>query len=211
MAKETAKSALPIPRSVSCRIAVYHFRSNSVCFRRNSLINQQHNSTEFNFFVLLILTRFWSPLIPTVVPISPLRTTNSQKSSSLHTYVLPLQSGFARIESLGKKWETPPQCSLNMILKKFNGTAITYVSDFDFCFLLVLWMFFTSNFLSSDSFWTCNSVTQQEIVSLYQRFCQLDRNSKGYILADEFLSVPEFAMNPLSQVIWTISMINFLK
>uniref|UniRef100_M1B4B8 Calcineurin n=1 Tax=Solanum tuberosum TaxID=4113 RepID=M1B4B8_SOLTU len=40
---------------------------------------------------------------------------------------------------------------------------------------------------------------QQEIVSLYQRFCQLDRNSKGFISADEFLSVPEFAMNPLSQ------------
>nr|XP_018628464.1 calcineurin subunit B-like isoform X2 [Nicotiana tomentosiformis] len=41
--------------------------------------------------------------------------------------------------------------------------------------------------------------TQQEIVSLYERFCQLDRNSKGFICADEFLSVPEFAMNPLSQ------------
>ncbi|XP_030491834.1 uncharacterized protein LOC115707883 [Cannabis sativa] len=41
--------------------------------------------------------------------------------------------------------------------------------------------------------------SQQEIVSLYQRFCQLDRNSKGFISADEFLSVPEFAMNPLSQ------------
>ncbi|CAN6706879.1 unnamed protein product [Malus baccata var. baccata] len=39
----------------------------------------------------------------------------------------------------------------------------------------------------------------QEIVSLYQRFCQLDRNAKGFISADEFLSVPEFAMNPLSQ------------
>nr|GLL29249.1 calcineurin subunit B-like [Ipomoea trifida] len=41
--------------------------------------------------------------------------------------------------------------------------------------------------------------TQQEIVSLYERFCQLDRNAKGFISADEFLSVPEFAMNPLSQ------------
>ncbi|XP_010506901.1 PREDICTED: calcineurin subunit B-like [Camelina sativa] len=40
---------------------------------------------------------------------------------------------------------------------------------------------------------------QQEILSLYQRFCQLDRNAKGFISADEFLSVPEFAMNPLSQ------------
>lgn len=45
----------------------------------------------------------------------------------------------------------------------------------------------------------CKSVSQQEIVSLYQRFCQLDRNAKGFISADEFLSVPEFAMNPLSQ------------
>lgn len=46
----------------------------------------------------------------------------------------------------------------------------------------------------------CNYLfTQQEIVSLYKRFCQLDRNAKGFISADEFLSVPEFAMNPLSQ------------
>lgn len=37
-------------------------------------------------------------------------------------------------------------------------------------------------------------------MSLYERFCQLDRNAKGFISADEFLSVPEFAMNPLSQV-----------
>lgn len=42
------------------------------------------------------------------------------------------------------------------------------------------------------------SVEQQEILSLYQRFCQLDRNAKGFISSDEFLSVPEFAMNPLS-------------
>jgi len=46
------------------------------------------------------------------------------------------------------------------------------------------------------------SVEQQEILSLYQRFCQLDRNAKGFISADEFLSVPEFAMNPLSQVFY---------
>nr|GLL21290.1 calcineurin subunit B-like isoform X1 [Ipomoea trifida]GMC77723.1 calcineurin subunit B-like [Ipomoea batatas] len=46
----------------------------------------------------------------------------------------------------------------------------------------------------------CNHLfNQQEIVSLYQRFCQLDRSAKGFISADEFLSVPEFAMNPLSQ------------
>ncbi|XP_058111474.1 uncharacterized protein LOC131254762 isoform X2 [Magnolia sinica] len=44
-----------------------------------------------------------------------------------------------------------------------------------------------------------NLFSQQEIVSLYQRFCQLDRSAKGFISADEFLSVPEFAVNPLSQ------------
>ncbi|KAL6984931.1 hypothetical protein U1Q18_018312 [Sarracenia purpurea var. burkii] len=44
-----------------------------------------------------------------------------------------------------------------------------------------------------------NSFSQQEIISLYQRFCQLDRNSGGFISADEILSVPEFAVNPLSQ------------
>lgn len=46
----------------------------------------------------------------------------------------------------------------------------------------------------------CNYLfNQQEIVSLYKRFCQLDKNAKGFISADEFLSVPEFALNPLSQ------------
>lgn len=46
----------------------------------------------------------------------------------------------------------------------------------------------------------CNNLfSQQEIVSLYKRFCQLDRNAKGFISADEFLSIPEFALNPLSQ------------
>ncbi|MQM07396.1 hypothetical protein Taro_040235 [Colocasia esculenta] len=46
----------------------------------------------------------------------------------------------------------------------------------------------------------CNhAFSQQEIVSLYQRFCQLDRNGGGFISADEFMSVPEFAVNPLSQ------------
>ncbi|WCJ30141.1 Calcium-binding EF-hand family protein [Euphorbia peplus] len=40
---------------------------------------------------------------------------------------------------------------------------------------------------------------QHEIVSLYQRFCQLDRKGGGFISTKEFLSVPEFAVNPLSQ------------
>ncbi|EXB42925.1 hypothetical protein L484_013947 [Morus notabilis] len=46
----------------------------------------------------------------------------------------------------------------------------------------------------------CNGAfSQQEIVSLYQRFFQLDRKGGGFISAEEFLSVPEFAVNPLSQ------------
>ncbi|KAJ8445521.1 hypothetical protein Cgig2_012409 [Carnegiea gigantea] len=43
------------------------------------------------------------------------------------------------------------------------------------------------------------AINYQEIVSLYERFCQLDRNAKGFISTDEFMSVPEFAMNPLAQ------------
>ncbi|KAJ3677175.1 hypothetical protein LUZ60_002899 [Juncus effusus] len=46
----------------------------------------------------------------------------------------------------------------------------------------------------------CNhAFSQQEIVSLYNRFCQLDRNSGGFVASDEFMSVPEFAVNPLAQ------------
>ncbi|KAJ3695514.1 hypothetical protein LUZ60_000891 [Juncus effusus] len=41
--------------------------------------------------------------------------------------------------------------------------------------------------------------SQLEIVALYERFCQLDRNSKGYLSSDELLSIPEFSLNPLSQ------------
>ncbi|KAB1211980.1 Calcineurin subunit B [Morella rubra] len=44
-----------------------------------------------------------------------------------------------------------------------------------------------------------HTYSQQEIVSLYNRFCQLDRKGGGFISADEFLSIPEFAVNPLSQ------------
>lgn len=44
------------------------------------------------------------------------------------------------------------------------------------------------------------AVSQREIVSLYERFCALDRTGKGFISADEFMGVPEFAVNPLCQV-----------
>ncbi|CAI0442822.1 unnamed protein product, partial [Linum tenue] len=57
----------------------------------------------------------------------------------------------------------------------------------------------------------CNhAFSQQETVSLYQRFCQLDRSSGGFISADEFLSVPEFAVNPLAQrLLRTVDGLNF--
>ncbi|CAO2047142.1 unnamed protein product [Urochloa humidicola] len=46
----------------------------------------------------------------------------------------------------------------------------------------------------------CNYLfSQQEIVSLYERFCQLDRSAKGFISEGEFLSIPEFSLNPLSK------------
>ncbi|CAI7734028.1 unnamed protein product [Closterium sp. NIES-54] len=41
-------------------------------------------------------------------------------------------------------------------------------------------------------------VSQEEIAALYRRFCALDRNGKGYVSGDEFLSIPEFAINPLA-------------
>ena len=37
-------------------------------------------------------------------------------------------------------------------------------------------------------------------MSLYERFCQLDRSAKGFISEDEFLSIPELSLNPLSKV-----------
>lgn len=42
-------------------------------------------------------------------------------------------------------------------------------------------------------------VTSLEIQSLFARFRALDRRHKGYISADELLSVPELAINPLAQ------------
>lgn len=42
-------------------------------------------------------------------------------------------------------------------------------------------------------------------MSLYERFCQLDRSAKGFISEDEFLSIPEFSLNPLSKVLSSLS------
>ncbi|XP_071708118.1 uncharacterized protein [Rutidosis leptorrhynchoides] len=47
-----------------------------------------------------------------------------------------------------------------------------------------------------------NTFSQHEIVSLYHWFCQLDRNSGGFISANEFLSVPEFVVNPFFVFVW---------
>lgn len=77
----------------------------------------------------------------------------------------------------------------------YSNTVIIYVSNSSLYNTHTIFYFFS--LLLTIIF---ISVSQQEIVSLYQRFCQLDRTAKGFISADEFLSVPEFAMNPLSQV-----------
>jgi Ca2+-binding EF-hand superfamily protein len=40
---------------------------------------------------------------------------------------------------------------------------------------------------------------QYEIESLYKRFRSLDRGRKGYISAEELMSIPELSINPLAQ------------
>jgi serine/threonine-protein phosphatase 2B regulatory subunit len=40
--------------------------------------------------------------------------------------------------------------------------------------------------------------TALQIKRLYKRFKRLDRDNKGYISKEEFMSIPELAMNPLS-------------
>lgn len=41
--------------------------------------------------------------------------------------------------------------------------------------------------------------SHQEISALYRRFRTLDRGRKGYITADEFMTIPELSINPLAQ------------
>ncbi|KAF7073219.1 hypothetical protein CFC21_078250 [Triticum aestivum] len=43
--------------------------------------------------------------------------------------------------------------------------------------------------------------SQQEIVSLYERFCQLDRSAKGFVAEDEFLSIPEYSTQRLLRMV----------
>jgi hypothetical protein len=45
---------------------------------------------------------------------------------------------------------------------------------------------------------TCTG-TQPEVESLYKRFRSLDRARKGYISAEELMSIPELSINPLAQ------------
>ena len=62
---------------------------------------------------------------------------------------------------------------------------------FDLTFL-----FSTFNFFF---FFFFNTVSQPEIEGLYRRFRALDKGHKGYISADEFLSIPELSINPLAK------------
>eukprot|EP00696_Hemimastix_kukwesjijk_P002862 gnl/Hemi2/13502_TR4619_c0_g1_i1.p1 gnl/Hemi2/13502_TR4619_c0_g1~~gnl/Hemi2/13502_TR4619_c0_g1_i1.p1 ORF type:complete len:179 (+),score=80.73 gnl/Hemi2/13502_TR4619_c0_g1_i1:103-639(+) len=49
----------------------------------------------------------------------------------------------------------------------------------------------------------CN-FSQKEIRRLYKRFRKLDKDNSGTITTDEFLSIPELAMNPLVQRVISI-------
>ena len=119
-------------------------------------------------------------MISTVVLISPLSVANSRQSSSVQiAYILLLLPRGENVDfdlrSLNlsdEQWEIPPRCSLNMILKKFNSTAIICVSVFDFCSLFFLWILYASNFSRFSfilglqfSYATRNSVTVSEILS----------------------------------------------
>jgi serine/threonine-protein phosphatase 2B regulatory subunit len=54
------------------------------------------------------------------------------------------------------------------------------------------------------------AVSASEIQALFARFRALDRRHKGYIGADELLSVPELAINPLAQrVVQLLGACNF--
>lgn len=41
------------------------------------------------------------------------------------------------------------------------------------------------------------SVSKNQIVRLYSRFLNLDRQSRGYLDREDFLRIPELAINPL--------------
>ncbi|KAM5551334.1 hypothetical protein ABKV19_026255 [Rosa sericea] len=64
--------------------------------------------------------------------------------------------------------------------------------------LLLVSLFITQYDIEEVQQHCSHTFSQQEIVSLYERFCQLDHSGGGFIFVDEFLSVPEFAPNPLS-------------
>ena len=51
----------------------------------------------------------------------------------------------------------------------------------------------------------CNfKFSQTDIQVLYKRFLKLDKDKKGFISNEEFLSIPEFKLNPLAQRLVTI-------
>lgn len=51
----------------------------------------------------------------------------------------------------------------------------------------------------------CNfTFSQTDIQVLYKRFLKLDKDKKGFISNEEFLSIPEFKLNPLAQRLVTI-------
>eukprot|EP00898_Chlorokybus_atmophyticus_P008784 jgi/Chlat1/8907/Chrsp92S08226 len=57
----------------------------------------------------------------------------------------------------------------------------------------------------------CNGrFTREEIATLWGRFRELDRSGSGFISSDEFMVVPEFALNPLApRLLATVENMNF--
>ena len=54
------------------------------------------------------------------------------------------------------------------------------------------------------------AVTQEEVHSLYRRFCDLDRRRKGYISKGDLEMIPELAINPIGRrVIKRFQNVNF--
>jgi Ca2+-binding EF-hand superfamily protein len=66
--------------------------------------------------------------------------------------------------------------------------------------LLDAWRYYHSNHkYAAERSCAGSAGNQYEIESLYKRFRSLDRGRKGYISAEELMSIPELSINPLAQ------------
>lgn len=78
--------------------------------------------------------------------------------------------------------------NIEEVQKSTNCIAFFYSIRFifDYWFHLLISIYFIT-------------VTPKEIKRLYKRFQHLDKDSSGWIGTDDFLSIPELAMNPLQK------------